>query len=93
MKSLYLMMCVVVCAGCHVANIQGTEDDVIAQRLTLEWKRVVEDRLDTQEGEIFQLARILNRTVHYRTWLESQRDQARPEHKAIYQAIINKLVE
>lgn len=92
MKTLYLMMCVLF-AGCVSENIQQTEEDVIAQRLTLEWKRVVEDRLDTQEAEIYQLARCLHRTVHFREWLESQRDLASPAHRAFYQAIINKLVE
>ena len=92
MKMMYLIMCLVLFAGCCSCEnrlIEETEDDVIAQRLTLEWKHVIEAELDGQKGDILELARYVRQTVHLHEWLLTKRDQASPEHKSIWQAVID----
>ena len=94
MKMMYLIMCLVLFAGCCSCEnrlIEKTEDDVIAQRLTLEWKHMIEAELDGQKGDILELARYVRQTVHLHEWLLDKRDQARPEHKAIYQSVLDRL--
>ena len=94
MKTLYLMICLVVfagCCSCAERDIKETEDDVIALRLTLEWKRMMEGEVDALKGEYVQLAHYVRNSVHLQSWLLTKKDQALPEHKAIYQEILDYL--
>ena len=96
MKALYLMMCATVLAGCCSCaerEIKETDDEVIARRLTEDWKRMVESELDAQKGDYLQLARYVRQTVHLHQWLLEKRDKALPGHKALYQEIIDHLAE
>lgn len=92
MKKLYMIVCLVVFAGCRPCaerEVEEAHDEVIAQRLTVEWKRVMEDELDALKGDCLELARYVRQTVHLQSWLLTKRDQALPEHKAIYQEILD----
>lgn len=73
--------------------MDNVEDTIIAQRLTTSWMESVEANIDASKEEFVELARYVRQTVHLHMWLLEKRDKALPEHKPIYQEIIDHICE